>query len=154
MTEDGITTTGHIIIGAFPIVVHMTRKSNQWHNKFNCVGNLYRIVAIFLIQGVVLFAMMINGEWYVSALCLQKMIIERLSMFFFVYSIKFDMWFQTQKDLLINGMKNSYLLCSFGKKTPNLELEMKSCNGFLVLWKHILMSWSLWGSLPFGVYHY
>ena len=62
MTEDGITTTGHIIIGALPIVVHMTRKSNLLHNKFNCVGNLYRIVAIFLIQGVVPFTMMINGE--------------------------------------------------------------------------------------------
>ena len=77
MTKDDTTTTGLISVGASPIVVHMTRKSNQWPNKFNCGGNLCRIVAIFLIQGVVPFATMINGELYVSALYLHKMIIRK-----------------------------------------------------------------------------
>ena len=146
MTKDDTTTTGLISVGASPIVVHMTRKSNQWPNKFNCGGNLCRIVAIFLIQGVVPFATMINGELYVSALYLHKMIIRK-TIHVFLWPFH-QIWHVISNIKRSSNKWNEELLPAmliWEKKNPNLELEMKSCNGFLVLWKHILMSWSLWG---------
>jgi len=41
----------------------------------------------------------------------------------------------------------SILMLLLGIRTLNLVLEMRSCNGFWMLWRHTLMSWSLWGPI-------